>query len=233
MVVIPWREQPSRVRLLDAVRTWYADHDLRTVLVDSDRPMFNVAAARNAGVAIAKTPVVIVNDADTIPEIGPLDEAIAAAATSGMTHLPYEVGGYRVVGARSTRDYLLRDRPLIDCEYSAFDFSCSGVFVTTPAAWASHFGHDALFEGWAPEDFAWRLTHEALIGQVPRHAGKVYALHHEAADRTYGSDDGPGALRFRRYLAAEGDVAALTALASEHLRRPEADVEPLRVALDV
>ncbi len=218
MVVIPWREQASRVPLLKAVLGWYADHDFRTVLADSNRDTFNLAAARNAGVAIADTPVVIVNDADTIPEIGSLDEAIAAAATSGMTHLPYDVGGYRVLGPTGTRDYLQLGRRPDECAYSAFDFSCSGVFVTTAAAWAAHHGHDELFEGWAPEDFAWRLTHEAILGPIPRHHGRVYALHHDSADRVYGTE-GAGADRYRRYLDAAGDRAALEVLASEYTRK--------------
>lgn len=215
-VVIPWRSQPSRIPALAAVVTWYIEHGFRYTLVDSGHERFNLSASRNAGVKLAAAPVVVIGDADTIPEAGPLDEAIAAARTSGMTHLPYGRGGYRVLMDYGTRQFF-SGVPLERCVFASFDFTCSGVFVTTPAAWASHFGHDELFTGWAPEDHAWRVTHETLLGPVPRHEGHVFALTHDPAPKEYGYV-GEGAARYRRYEQAAGDVAAITALASEYLR---------------
>lgn len=214
-VFIPWRPQPSRIRAHDAVRAWYEEHGFAVHDVDTGARTFNLAACRNAGVAAAGTPVAVVSDADTIPEIHALDDAIAAARTSGMTHLPYAVGEYRILGDRGTAEFFA-GRPLEQCASRSFDFSCSGVFVTTPAAWASHYGHDELFEGWAPEDMAWRITHETLLGPVPRHDGRVYALDHEPASKI-DAHLGAAGERYRRYLAAAGDDITIRGLASEYL----------------
>ena len=87
IVLIPWRPQPSRVSAFDAVVAWYrenlGDVDIRTV--DSDDEVFNLARCRNLGIASIddENSVVIINDADTIPELDALLEAIAQAATSG------------------------------------------------------------------------------------------------------------------------------------------------------
>jgi hypothetical protein len=215
-VVIPWRRQEHRLAALDMVFDWYEAHGFHIDLVDTDHPRFNLAAARNAGVRQAVTPVAVISDADTLPQIGPLNEAIAAARTSGQTHLPYSVGQYRILGAAGTRQ-AFEGRPLADCDFHAFDFSCSGVFVTTPTAWDAHYGHDELFTGWAPEDFAWRITHETLLGPVPRHDGSVYAFHHSSPDKRYGNQ-GDGAARFRQYEDAAGNPARIQELASEYLR---------------
>lgn len=218
-VVIPWREQPSRLPAFHAVCAWYEEHGFRTTLVDTHHEPFNLSACRNAGVTNATAPVVVIGDADTIPEIGPLNEAISAARTSGMTHLPYSLGNYRVLMEYGSRQFF-DGIPLERCNFASFAWSCSGVYVTTPAAWASHYGHDELFTGWAPEDHAWRITHETLLGPVPRHEGHVYALTHDPAPKDYGYV-GEGAARYARYERAAGDIATICGLASEYLIRSE------------
>jgi hypothetical protein len=112
-VLIPWRPQPSRVEAFDAVIAWYranfGDVDIRTV--DCDDNIFNLAQCRNLGIASIEDAgqVVIINDADTVPEIGALREAVEAAATSGRVHLPYTA--YHWLGADGTAQ-MLAGRPL-------------------------------------------------------------------------------------------------------------------------
>lgn len=180
VVLIPWRPQPSRVEAFDAVVAWYREHlgdvDIRTI--DSRDEIFNLAQCRNLGIASIEreTDVVIINDADTIPELGPLREAIAAAAHSGRVHLPYT--RYHWLGASGTAE-LLGGRDPDDCDYELVRGACSGVYVTTPETWWAHGGQDERFRGWGFEDAAWYLAHETLLGEPPRrHDGTVYALHH-------------------------------------------------------
>ena len=179
-VLIPWRPQPSRVEAFDAVIAWYrenfGDVDIRTV--DCDDHIFNLAQCRNLGIASIEDAgqVVIINDADTIPEIGALREAIEAAATSGRVHLPYTA--YHWLGPDGTAQ-LLAGRPLTQCDFELVRGACSGVYVTTPATWWAHGGQDERFRGWGFEDAAWYLAHETLLGEPPRrHTGTVYALSH-------------------------------------------------------
>jgi len=180
-VIIPWRPQASRVSAFDAVVDWYRSSipGVDIVTVDSDEEIFNLSRCRNLGVALIeeRERVVVINDADTIPQLAALTEAVAAAATSGLVHLPYT--DYHWLGAAGTAQYS-DGMPLEDCDYELVRGACSGVYVTTPDSWFSHGGQDERFRGWGFEDAAWHLAHEALLGEPPRrHPGSVFALHHE------------------------------------------------------
>ncbi|MET0780722.1 MAG: hypothetical protein ABWZ16_04280, partial [Microbacterium sp.] len=91
-VVVPWRPAPSRVPAFEFVLDWYRrflpDFQVRTV--DTDDDVFVLAACRNRGIAaVDPDEVVVVCDADTLPEPDALREAVGAARTSGLVHLPY------------------------------------------------------------------------------------------------------------------------------------------------
>lgn len=208
-VVLPWRPQPSRLPAFDDVRAWYAANlpDAEVVTVDSDDDVFVLARCRNLGVAgVADGDVVVIGDADTIPELAPLREAIAAAPASGVVHLPYDE--YRWLGREGTAAF--RDgTPLADCDFELVRGACSGVYVTTPETWRSHGGQDERFRGWGFEDAAWYIAHETLLGEPPRrHAGRVFALHHTAEVRE-GPDYDSNAARMQRYRDVSGDPEAM------------------------
>ncbi len=194
-VVIPWRPQPSRLHALDALTRWYrtefGDVDLR--LVDSHDELFNLAQCRNLGVeAFDPDSVVIINDADTIPEREPLLEAVDAASRSGLVHLPYDA--YHWLGAAGTAEFAA-GAALADSDFELVQGACSGVYVTTGATWASHGGQDERFRGWGFEDAAWHIAHTTLLGSPPqRHSGRVFALHHEAEPREGAQYDANAAL---------------------------------------
>lgn len=214
-VLIPWRPQPTRLAAFDAVADWYrenlGDVDIRPV--DSDDVPFNLARCRNLGIASVADPneVVVINDADTIPEREPLLAAMSAAATSGLVHLPYTE--YRWLGRRGTADFEA-GRMLDDCDFELVTGACSGVYVTTPATWFDHGGQDERFRGWGFEDAAWYLAHETLLGEAPRRTeGRVYALHHEAQVREGAQYDANAAL-MDAYREASSDVATMRSLAS-------------------
>lgn len=184
-VVIPWRPQPSRLAAFAEVTAWYREHlpeaELRPV--DSCDAIFNLARCRNLGIGAVEDPeqVVVLGDADTLPEEPSLRCAIEAAAASGRVHLPYT--DYHWLGADGTAEFRAGVEPA-DCSYELVRGACSGVYVTTPASWWSHGGQDERFRGWGYEDAAWYLAHETLLGEPPRrHPGRVYALHHVAEVR--------------------------------------------------
>lgn len=211
-VVVPWRPASSRVPAFEFVLDWYArllpDFSVRTV--DTDDEVFVLAACRNRGIAaVDPDEVVVVCDADTLPEPGPLREAVAAARTSGLVHLPYTE--YRWLGG--VGDAQLRAGiPAQECAHELVIGACSGVYVTTPRTWARHGGQDERFRGWGFEDAAWHRAHEALLGAPPvRHEGRVYALHHAAEVREGPRYEANAAL-MERYRAAEGDPVAMAQL---------------------
>lgn len=198
-VVIPWRPQSSRLAAFDAVAAWYHSNiiDVRIRPVDTDDSVFNLAHCRNRGIRAITDPneVVIINDADTIPERAPLLEAIGAAAHSGLVHLPYT--DYHWLGASGTAQLASGVDPA-DCDFELVRGACSGVYVTTPATWWSHGGQDERFRGWGFEDAAWYVAHETLLGDPPRrHPGTVYALHHVPETREGPQYDANSALMDR------------------------------------
>lgn len=217
LVAVLWRPQPHREYAHEIVTAHYARilPDADILDVDTDHDPFCLAACRNRGVRIAENSgydVVVLADADTLPEAKPLRTAIEQAAYSRFVHLPYTE--YRSLREDGTRQYLA-GTPLEDCNHMVVDFACSGVLVTTPATWWSCGGQDETMRGWGMEDVAFLVAHRTILGaEFPRHAGAVYALHHESAVK-----DGPqydaNVARYQRYLDAAGDPAAMQALIAE------------------
>ena len=219
VVVIPWRPQPSRLGALDAVVAWYRanlpDADIR--LVDCLDDVFNLSQARNLGIASVEDPdeVVVIGDADTLPQRDSLFAAIEGAGRSGRVHLPYDE--YRWLGASGTAQFSA-GTPLEECDFELVRGACSGVYVTTPRTWSSHGGQDERFRGWGFEDAAWYLAHETLLGEVPRREhGLVFALHHVAQPREGEQYDANAAL-MERYREASGDPVAMRELSASNAR---------------
>lgn len=211
-VAIPWRPAPTRVDAFETLTRWYTEHvpEATVRTIDTDDDVFVLAACRNRAVAsVGPDDVVVLNDADTIPEVGPLRAAVAAARTSGRVHLPYTA--YHWLGARGTAQ-LRSGRAAADCDFELVNGACSGVYVTTPETWAAHGGQDERFRGWGFEDAAWYLAHGTVLGEPPvRHEGRVYALHHQAEVRAGERYDANAAL-MERYRAAAGDAGAMAQL---------------------
>lgn len=219
LVAIPWRPQPHRLYAFDKVYDWYKTLFPHSVVVpiDTGHEPFCLAACRNRGVQFAEDTdagVVILADADTLPEPDPLYAAVEACTTSGLVHLPYTE--YRSLRQDGTDQYLT-GTPLPDCNHLTVPYATSGVYVTTPQAWWASGGQDEMFLGWAPEDMAWLISHRLLLGAEPvRHEGRVYALHHDSPPKT-GTAYDAAVKRYQRYLEAgdAGDVATIRALVHE------------------
>ena len=214
--MIPWRSHESRIDALTAVTAWYFENfvEFKIHLVDSTDDVFNLAQARNSGVALVADPteVVIVNDADTIPDATALRIAISVARTSGVTHLPYT--SYRWLGPSGTRQLQAGLHPE-QCDHHLVPGACSGVYVTTPRSWASHGGQDERFRGWGFEDAAWYLAHTTLLGEPPRrNRGVVFALSHDLELRSGPQYESNAAL-MKRYREASSDPAAMFELVAE------------------
>jgi hypothetical protein len=212
-VIIPWRPQPSRLAAFEATSAWYLQNlpGAEILTVDSGDVPFNLARCRNVGMAsiLDSDEVVIIGDADTIPSLEPLLEAVAAAATSGLVHLPYT--RYQWLGREGTTAFFA-GTDLATVDATLVVGACSGVYVTTPRTWASHGGQDERFRGWGFEDSAWFAAHTTLLGSQPRrHDGNVYALHHETQLREGEQYDANAALR-ERYRDAEPSADAMRAL---------------------
>lgn len=222
-VIVPWRASASRVPAFELLLGWYRTHlpEFAVVTVDTGEVPFSLAACRNAGVAgVAAGEVVVINDADTLPDPAPLRAAVAAAGASGLVHLPYTQ--YRWLGASGTAQLAAGVEAAACAVEQLVEGACSGVYVTTPETWAAHGGQDERFRGWGFEDDAWYLAHETMLGAPPvRHEGSVYALHHVGEVRA-GEHYEANARLHARYTAASGDRAAMAQLIAERPSRSSA-----------
>ena len=180
-LVIPWREQPSRIKPLQAVLAWYKTNLPDIEIFFSDRPgdKWNAAASRNDGVKRAQEAdcdVVILNDADTLPEIEPLLLAILHAKKDGLIHNPYTKCKYIDI-EMSELYYAGKDIKLL--KHTLYSPATGGIWVCTPEAWWSIYGMDEKFQQWGPEDAAFDISHRIIKG-VPlvAHEGYIYCLGH-------------------------------------------------------
>lgn len=219
LVGVLWRPQPHRVYAHDLTVQRYRDllPGADVVDVDTDHELFCLAACRNRVVRLAEAggyDVAVLADADTLPERGPLLQAIEQARYSRFVHLPYTE--YRSL-RRDGTDQALDGVPLERCAHVTIPFATSGVYVTTPTAWWASGGQDEHMLGWGMEDFAWLIAHRVLLGAEPaRHEGRVYALHHESAAK-HGDQYERNVARYHRYLAAAeaGDTDMIRTLTAE------------------
>jgi len=217
LVAIPWRSQADREYAHDLTVQHYREllPDANIVDIDTDHIPFCLAACRNKAVRIAEdhgADVVVLGDADTLPERDPLLSAIEQARYSRFVHLPYTE--YRSLGATGTGQHRA-GKPLQDCDHLTVDGACSGVYVTTPATWWAHGGQDERHLGWGAEDASWWCAHTTLLRAEPvRHEGRVYALGHESQVKEGPRYTANFAL-CHRYHQAQGDPTAMRALIAE------------------
>lgn len=208
-VMIPWREEESRVPLLHAVMNWYKENlGADPYLIDTDQQPFNRAAARNECVRKAPDEIIILNDADTIPEYEPLMAAIENVQMSGLAQLPYTK--CKLLNESGTHDYL-NGAKIWKCAGPYMTGSVGGTMVTTKDIWSQHGGQDERFIGWGYEDAAWYMAHMTLIGSPIRHEGMIYSLRHTPTKREPDTHKIGGELIYR-YENAKGDYEAMKRL---------------------
>lgn len=182
-LVIPWREQPSRIKPLQAVLHWYETNLGDIEIFYSDRPgeYWNASASRNDGVKRAQEAhcdVIIINDGDTIPEIEPLMEAIENCQTDNMIHNPYRLCKYF---DKEMTDKILDGADAKLLKHTLYTEANGGIYVCTPKAWWSVGGMDEKFMQWGGEDSAFELAHTIIKGnKLIKHDGYIYCLGHDA-----------------------------------------------------
>lgn len=192
-----WRRTPDRMAAFNrTVRFWQQFGDIR--FFDSGHQGFNRAASRNLAVREAERlghEKLVLTDADTIPEPQPVMDAFAAV-TDNAVRLPYN---------------LCRVLDTTDSVLGEFGFTCGGVYITTIKGWFAAGGQDERFTRWAPEDFAFKLAHETLLGPMVRHEGVLLSLGHGPSERAQNEDD-PEVQLYRSYEMANGNPEVMRTL---------------------
>lgn len=181
-LVIPWRPTPSRIKPLAKVIEWYKINlpDIEIFYTDRPGEFWSASGSRNDGVRRAQEAhcdVVILNDADTLPELDSLLEAIDAAQSDGMIHNPYRLCKYFDM-EMSEQFYAGKDIKLL--KHTLYTEANGGIWVCTPETWWSIGGMDEKFVQWGAEDSAFELAHTVIKGsKFVKHDGTIYCLGHE------------------------------------------------------
>jgi glycosyltransferase involved in cell wall biosynthesis len=157
---------------------------------DSDTEIFSLSQARNNAVAQAKTDVVVICDADTIPDMTNIRAAVA-----DPVGVCWPFTKYRVLAP----EYLdVPFKKLADVPY-LYEWGGDGangvggcLVATTREYWRLG-GQDPAFIGWGHEDTAFTFVVETL-STLRRSPGNIYAFEHNtsAVGYTGAKADSPG-----------------------------------------
>lgn len=185
-IVIPWRETPSRLSAFNKLINWYNTNIPEAQIFTPDRPgsSWSMSGSRNDGILAATSAgcdVIVLNDADTFPQLNVLQEAMKEAFIDNKVHIPYQQTHILYQG--ETEAFLNDNLP--DYYHTLVSVAeCSGVNVFTPAAWNSIGGGDEKFIGWGYEDLAMNYVHKIVHGTAYiSHFGYTIKLSHEDQSR--------------------------------------------------
>ena len=174
----------------------WAHFNFRVIEADSDPSLpFNLAVARNNAARRAQdAEVLVLADADTMPDIA----SVLAAVDDPQECVTYPFQTYwHIPGEWVTRADLFAARP--DQKYNN---SVGGIFVCTTETYWGIGGMDERFHPvWGYEDNAFALAAQTLVG-IRRLDGRVFSFNH-GANRDM-SQDNPNKPRYELYRYASG-----------------------------
>lgn len=184
-VVIPYRETPSRKLALDVVLKWYENNYPGIDIIYADKPgEWQHSGTRNLGVKKAQEAgwdVIIMNDADTIPEFESLQRAISAAMSDKLIHNPYTMCHY--LTDEQTQRVIAGEQPFAVGMTNQMSWLCGGVFVFRPEAWWILGGMDEKITT-GPEDAAFQRAHQVIHDMnIVKHPGSIYCLSHDRVEK--------------------------------------------------
>jgi hypothetical protein len=181
-VAMPWRPTPDRVRAYERVsRFWLEEMGLELITADSGAGAFNRSEARNNAVEAVTTEIVIVADADVMPQ--PM--ALAMALMDGIGgEVCWLYDEYRII------DPFWIDAPnpwmgqRMRCFCGQMLPGCcgavSGLFICRTETYWRLGGHDVRFGAqWGGEDNAFACAAATLAG-ARRVPGLAVSFDHDA-----------------------------------------------------
>lgn len=198
-VIVPYRGSEDRDPLWEYTRNWW-EHwiagsqalDTRAILVESDHSgeMFNRSAARNQAReklrALGDANMLIIADADTIPNANALHAALDIVITSEDWVLPYGEDRYYNLSREHTAEILAHQadsgEPISDDEWEHKLTATSGCLVMPARAFDRVGGYIEQFTGWGYEDDAMRLALDTVWGRHQRIESYICHLWHPAPE---------------------------------------------------
>lgn len=212
-LLVPWRPDGD---VRDRLWAWCAARwariapDVEVVEGYSAAGPFRVGEALNNAASMASGDVFVNYCADGVPDIEAIEAALPAVAESGWAALFARTA---FLTETATREVIEAD-DVADVEISTEGIvivgCCNGPTVLHRDLWADLGGQDVRFAGWGPEDLAFRIALQTLAGPGRQCDATLVHLFHGSGPTQETSPDNQEL--FDRYVAANGDPAAMRAL---------------------
>jgi hypothetical protein len=215
------------------VQEFWARTRWPVVTADSETSIFSLAQARNNAVAQAQTEVVVICDADTIPDLRNVRAAVTDPVGICWPFMHYRILDIEHVDTPFNK---LSSVPHLNAWDGEGGQGVGGCLVCTTEEYWRLGGQPPEFIGWGYEDTAFVLIVETL-STVKRLPGNIYAFEHNANAEAYsgakadspGWDRDPG--RNRHLCDGYQNAAGRPWLMREVLRRRDAGAMPPYVGL--
>lgn len=221
-IIVPYRPEPNREELWQTTREHLAKAFPDAELVVSgdrgdDPALFNHGQAINMAARRATGDVLLIADADTIPDPpASLKDAVAATTEDRLWRLPSD---YYMLTEQATRCIVAGGVWPVDSyyEWHGRNRSWSGLVIVPIEAFMLVGGYEERFVGWGADDAAMALALTTLWGPVVRYEGAALHLWHGRDDQNRGwYDAAPDGNRLvTRYEQAAGNRDEMRALIGE------------------
>ena len=175
------------------LRWWQANFpDVQTCTGRNFDSPFHRGKARNDAATWAERDLLIIADADTVPEAGAVREGLEMVAENRAPWvIPYGQLSYYNLTEDFTREFIkLRpeDTQLPVFEEDDWDHQLTawaGVLILPKIAFQAVGGYDERFIGWGGEDNAFQLALDKMVGTHARVNGSVAHLWHPRGDASF------------------------------------------------
>ena len=188
-VIIPWWRQTTdvhRLRSLDFVLEMWESFGMNPIMGVNDSEIFNRSQARNLGVSLAKSDLIILADGDVVLDRNQVMKGLEIVSNYETWVIPYDV--YFNLTEEDSENFLEGRKKLTECNWDHRILSWAGLSIMKREAYLYVGGHDERFCGWGDEDVAFRLVLDHKYGGHKRVTGGIYHLWHPAPhEQTFGS----------------------------------------------
>ena len=213
VILTAFRPTPSRQRIFDFWRLWWASTGIPIFACDAGEPWSKARSINLASECASEWDVAMIADADAIVPLDQLQRCLSFVTRTGVAAWPFT--RYRRLTAEGTEEVLAGRTLSESITIRPFKTDDGGLVIVPRRVWDSFGGLDPRFVGWGGEDNMLAVACRTMGGRMERTKGLGYHLWHEPA-RRWDDPAWPAVQTLRqRYRAVDGKPAAFLALRAE------------------